>query len=93
MTVRRNARSYGIVGAGACQGRTRLAVGNPHHRRSAPAARAPAGQAIGTFDYALKPWLTLRLGCRSRNFNYPAADRLGFNLRMKGPILAGTFRF
>jgi hypothetical protein len=51
-------------------------------------------QLIGTIDYALKPWATLRLGYRSLNFNYQASDsNLGFNVHMKGPILAATFRF
>jgi hypothetical protein len=50
-------------------------------------------QVIGTIDYALKSWATLRLGYRSLNFNYTAADSLGFNVHMKGPILAATFRF
>ncbi len=50
-------------------------------------------QVIGTIDYALKPWLALRLGYRSINFNYTAADSLGFDVHMKGPILAATFRF
>lgn len=50
-------------------------------------------QAIGTLDYALAPWAALRLGYRSLNFNYTAADSIGFNVHMKGPILAATFRF
>ncbi len=50
-------------------------------------------QVIGTLDYALKPWVTLRLGYRSLNFNYTAADAIGFNVHMKGPILAAAFRF
>jgi hypothetical protein len=51
-------------------------------------------QLIGTVDYAPNPWLTLRLGYRSLNFNYQASDsNLGFNVHMKGPLLAGTFRF
>jgi hypothetical protein len=50
-------------------------------------------QVIGTLDYALKPWATLRLGYRSLNFNYQAGDNVGFNVHMKGPILAATFRF
>lgn len=50
-------------------------------------------QVIGTLDYALKPWATLRLGYRSLNFNYQGGDNVGFNVHMKGPILAATFRF
>jgi hypothetical protein len=51
-------------------------------------------QLIGTVDYAPTPWLNLRLGYRSLNFNYDGSDsNLGFNVHMKGPILAGTFRF
>jgi hypothetical protein len=51
-------------------------------------------QVIGTVDYALNSWINLRLGYRSLNFNYQASDsNLGFNVHMKGPILAGTFRF
>ena len=51
-------------------------------------------QVIGTIDYALNSSINLRLGYRSLNFNYQASDsNLGFNVHMKGPILAGTFRF
>jgi hypothetical protein len=51
-------------------------------------------QVIGTIDYTLNSWINLHLGYRSLNFNYQASDRnLGFNVHMKGPILAGTFRF
>lgn len=51
-------------------------------------------QIIGTLDYALKSWATLRLGYRSLNFNYQAEGGvLGFNVHMKGPILAANFRF
>jgi len=51
-------------------------------------------QVIGTVDYAPNPWLSLRLGYRSLNFNYQGSDsNLGFNVHMRGPILAGTFRF
>jgi hypothetical protein len=51
-------------------------------------------QVIGTIDYALSSWINLRLGYRSLNFNYQASDsNLGFNVHMKGPILAGSFRF
>ena len=51
-------------------------------------------QVIGTLDYALRCWATLRLGYRSLNFNYQAGGGdLGFNVHMKGPIVAATFRF
>jgi hypothetical protein len=51
-------------------------------------------QVIGTAEYAPNPWLNLRLGYRSLNFNYDASNRnLGFNVHMKGPIFAATFRF
>jgi hypothetical protein len=51
-------------------------------------------QVIGTIDYTLNSWIDLHLGYRSLNFNYQASDsNLGFNVHMKGPILAGTFRF
>ena len=51
-------------------------------------------QVIGTIDYALNSRINLRLGYRSLNFNYQASDSdLGFNVHMKGPILAATFRF
>jgi hypothetical protein len=51
-------------------------------------------QLIGTIDYTLSSWINLHLGYRSLNFNYQASDsNLGFNVHMKGPILAGTFRF
>lgn len=51
-------------------------------------------QVIGTVEYAPNPWLNLRLGYRSLNFNYQGSDSyLGFNVHMKGPILAATFRF
>ncbi len=50
-------------------------------------------QVIGTLDYALKPWATLRLGYRSLNFNYQGVKGVGFDVHMKGPLLAATFRF
>jgi hypothetical protein len=49
-------------------------------------------QVIGTLDYDPKPWLTLRLGYRSLNFNYQGGNNVGFNVHMKGPILAADFR-
>ena len=50
-------------------------------------------QIIGTLDYAPRPWVTLRLGYRSLNFNYQSTEAVGFNVHMKGPLLAATFRF
>ena len=52
-------------------------------------------QLIGTVDYALSPSWNLHLGYRSLNFNYQASGgrNLGFNVHMRGPLLAGTFRF
>jgi hypothetical protein len=50
-------------------------------------------QVIGSLDYALKPWVALRLAYRSLNFNYTAANSIGFNVHLKGPLLAATFRF
>jgi hypothetical protein len=51
-------------------------------------------QLIGTVDYAISSWINLHLGYRTLNFNYSASDsNLGFNVHMRGPIFAGTFRF
>jgi hypothetical protein len=52
-------------------------------------------QLIGTADYTPTPWLNLHLGYRSLNFDYTASGgfNLGFNVHMKGPILAATFKF
>ena len=51
-------------------------------------------QLIGTIDYALKPWAALRLGYRSLNFDYTTnIGSVGFDIHMKGPIFAATFRF
>ena len=51
-------------------------------------------QVIGSAEYAPNRWLNLQLGYRSLNFNYQASGRdLGFNVHMKGPIIAATFRF
>jgi hypothetical protein len=51
-------------------------------------------QVMGTVDYAPYPWLNIRLGYRSLNYNYSADNsNLGFIVHMRGPILAGTFRF
>jgi hypothetical protein len=50
-------------------------------------------QVMGTVDYHPAPWVTLHLGYRSLNFNYTGVTDVGFNVHMKGPILAATFRF
>jgi hypothetical protein len=51
-------------------------------------------QVLGTVDYAPNPWLNIQLGYRTLNFNYQASgSNLGFNVHMRGPILAATFRF
>jgi hypothetical protein len=49
-------------------------------------------QLIGTVDYALNSWINLRVGYRSLNFNITGST-FGFNVHMRGPIFAGTFRF
>jgi len=49
-------------------------------------------QLIGTLDYAPTPWLTLRTGYRSLNFNYQSNDsNLGFNVHMRGPSSRALF--
>jgi hypothetical protein len=50
-------------------------------------------QVFGTLDYALSPRASLRIGYLSLNFNYTAADDIGFNVHMKGPMLGATFKF
>jgi hypothetical protein len=51
-------------------------------------------QAMGTIDYALSSWINVHVGYRSLNFNYSTeVGNLGFNVHMRGPIFAGTFRF
>jgi hypothetical protein len=52
-------------------------------------------QLIGTVDYTPTPWINLHLGYRSLNFDYTASGRLnlGFDVHLKGPILAATFKF
>jgi hypothetical protein len=51
-------------------------------------------QVMGTVDYALSSWISLRVGYRSLNFNYSSSDsNLGFDVHMRGPLFAGTFRF
>jgi hypothetical protein len=51
-------------------------------------------QVIGTVDYALNSSINFHLGYRSLNFSYSASNsNLGFNVHMRGPILAATFQF
>ena len=51
-------------------------------------------QVVGTVDYALNSWINLHVGYRSLNFNYTNSNgNLGFDVHMRGPIFAGTFRF
>jgi hypothetical protein len=52
-------------------------------------------QVMGTIDYTLKPWVDLHLGYRSLNFDYTASGgfNLGYNVHMRGPLLAATFKF
>jgi hypothetical protein len=51
-------------------------------------------QVLGTVDYSLSPSWNLHLGYRSLNFNISGSEgRFGFNVHMRGPIFAGTFRF
>jgi hypothetical protein len=47
-----------------------------------------------SIDYALKPRLSLRVGYVSLNFDYSASSLpIGFDVRIKGPILLTSFRF
>ena len=51
-------------------------------------------QVLGTVDYSLSPSWDLHLGYRSLNFSITGSEgRFGFDVHMRGPILAGTFRF
>ena len=51
-------------------------------------------QVLGTIDYTLNQSWNLHLGYRSLNFNITGSEgRFGFNVHMRGPIIAGTFRF
>src|SRR5947207_7684429 len=51
-------------------------------------------QVLGTVDYSLNPAWDLHLGYRSLNFSITGSEgRFGFDVHMRGPILAGTFRF
>jgi hypothetical protein len=49
---------------------------------------------MSTVDYSLSPSWNLHLGYRSLNFDITGSEgRFGFNVHMRGPIIAGTFRF
>jgi hypothetical protein len=51
-------------------------------------------QVLGTVDYTLSPSWNLHLGYRSLNFNITGSQgRFGFDVHMRGPILAATFSF
>ena len=50
-------------------------------------------QLAGTIDYTPNTWLTLRGGYRAMSFNYQANNNLGFDVQLRGPIIAATFRF
>jgi hypothetical protein len=52
-------------------------------------------QLIGTIDYTPTPWINLHVGYRSLNFDYTASGgkNLGYDVHMRGPILAATFKF
>jgi hypothetical protein len=51
-------------------------------------------QVLGTIDYTLNASWNLHLGYRSLNFNITGSEaRFGFDVHMRGPIFAGTFRF
>jgi hypothetical protein len=51
-------------------------------------------QVLGTVDYTLSPSWNLHLGYRSLNFNITGSEgRFGFDVHLRGPMIAGTFRF
>jgi hypothetical protein len=52
-------------------------------------------QLIGTIDYTPTPWPNLHLGYRTLNFSYTASGglNLGYDVHLRGPMLAATFRF
>jgi hypothetical protein len=51
-------------------------------------------QVLGTVDYSLSPSWDLHLGYRSLNFDITGSEgRFGFNVHLRGPMIAGTFRF
>lgn len=49
-------------------------------------------QLLGTLDYGLRPWVALRAGYRSLNVS-ASSSTLGFNVHMKGPLIAADLRF
>jgi hypothetical protein len=50
--------------------------------------------ALGTIDYTTNSWLTLRAGYRALSFNYQESiPNRGFDVQLRGPIIAGTIRF
>lgn len=49
-------------------------------------------QLLGTLDYGLRPWVALRAGYRSLNVS-ASGSTLGFNVHMKGPLIAADLRF
>src|SRR5215471_19333927 len=51
-------------------------------------------QVLGTVDYTLSPSWNLHLGYRSLNFSITGSEgSFGFDVHLRGPFLAGTFRF
>jgi hypothetical protein len=51
-------------------------------------------QVLGTVDYSLSPSWDLHLGYRSLNFDITGSEgRFGFDVHLRGPMIAGTFRF
>jgi hypothetical protein len=51
-------------------------------------------QVIGTAEYAPNPWLTFDSVIAASILTIRRATEIwGFNIHMRGPILAGTFRF
>jgi hypothetical protein len=52
-------------------------------------------QLIGSIDYTPTPWINLHLGYRTLNFSYTASGgfNLGYDVHLRGPILAATFKF
>jgi hypothetical protein len=51
-------------------------------------------QVLGTVDYTLNPSWNLHLGYRSLNFSSTGSEGIfGFDVHLRGPFLAATFRF
>jgi hypothetical protein len=50
-------------------------------------------QLVGTIDYTPSPWIDFHLGYRSLNFDYTTKVAIGFNVHLRGPILAATIKF